>query len=131
MKLQTYKNTKTQGDAGLGIAIAYFAVNGYPCMIPLTDNQPYDLVVDYKGKLIKVQVKTVTYKGANGIYKCSLTTKGGNRSGNKNPKKLELIDVDYIFIVTGEGDKYFIPYNKVMSQINLGKLYEKYKVDLY
>lgn len=123
MKLQEYKNTKTQGDAGLGIAIAYFAVNGYPCMIPLIDNQPYDLVVDYKGKLCKIQIKTTSYKSKYDVFNVSLTTKGGNRTGNKSPKKLEVEDVDYIFVVTGDGDRYLIPYDKIMSTINLGEKY--------
>lgn len=126
MKLKTYKNSKTQGDAGMGIAIAYFTVNGYSCMIPLTDNQPYDLVIDYEGKLCKVQIKTCTYKDKYGIYNVSLTTKGGNRSGNKTAKKLELEDVDYIFVVTSDGTKYLIPYDKVRSTINLGSKYENF-----
>lgn len=54
-----FKNTKKQGDYGLGSAISYFTSQGYNISIPLTDSQDYDLVVeDTAGFLKKVQVKT-------------------------------------------------------------------------
>ena len=56
-----YRNTKKQGDVGLGAAIAFFSNLGYTVATPLTDSQNYDLVVDMDEGLKKVQVKT---KGA-------------------------------------------------------------------
>ena len=49
--MRKYKNSKKQGDAGLGIAIEYFTTKGYCVCIPLTDSQEYDLVVEIQNKL--------------------------------------------------------------------------------
>ncbi len=49
------KNSKKQGDIGLGAAIAYFTFKGFTVSIPLTDSQDYDLVVDDGHKLSRIQ----------------------------------------------------------------------------
>jgi hypothetical protein len=56
------KNTKSQGDVGLAIAIAEFTKRGWVVNLPLSDNQNYDLVVDDGELLKKVQVKTTRFK---------------------------------------------------------------------
>jgi hypothetical protein len=56
------KNSKKQGDVGMGVAIGYFAARGITVCIPLTDSQDYDLVIDLDDVLKKVQVKTTTSK---------------------------------------------------------------------
>lgn len=130
MKLkEKYINTKKQGDAGLGVAIAWFAINGHGVNIPLTDSQDYDIVVDIDGCLKRVQVKTSSYKSQYGIFFVSLTVKGGNRSCN-TIKKLNCNTVDLIFVVTSDGDNYLIPSKDIegQSSISLGKEYRKYKI---
>ncbi|HEY4409058.1 MAG TPA: group I intron-associated PD-(D/E)XK endonuclease, partial [Acidimicrobiia bacterium] len=49
-----HPNSRVQGDAGLGIAIAYFSRLGVRVGIPLTDSQPYDLLIDNRGELSRV-----------------------------------------------------------------------------
>jgi hypothetical protein len=51
-------NSKTKGDLAELKAATAFAELGYFVSIPLTDNAPYDLIVDTGEKLIKVQVKS-------------------------------------------------------------------------
>lgn len=51
-------NTRKQGDIGTSFAIAYFCSNGYTVSIPISDSQPYDLVIEKSGILQRVQVKT-------------------------------------------------------------------------
>ena len=46
------KNTRKQGDVGVGAAIAYFTEQGYMVAVPLTDNQDYDLVIEIHKELI-------------------------------------------------------------------------------
>lgn len=75
--LTGHKNTKKQGDVGLGLAIGWFTSQGHTVCVPLTDSQDYDLVVDIDGKLQKVQVKTTTYKAPSGAYSVGLSVKGG------------------------------------------------------
>ena len=47
MSLRGQKNSKKQGDIGLGIAIGWFATQGYTVCVPLTDSQDYDLDCNY------------------------------------------------------------------------------------
>lgn len=125
-----FKNTKKQGDAGLGAAISYFTLYGYTVSIPLTDSQDYDLIVDIGNSLYRVQVKTTTYK-IRDVYSVSLTIKGGNRTSiGSKIKKLDDTKVDAIFILTGSQDKYFIPLKDIeaRSNINLGSGYDKFRL---
>lgn len=123
------KNTKKQGDVGMGIAIGYFSIMGYTTSIPLTDSQDYDLVVDIDDKLYKVQVKTTTFKNSNGNYRVNLRVFGGNRSG-QTVKHFDNKVVDYLFVVTEDGDKYFIPSNQISTtnQLTLNHSFDKFKV---
>ena len=41
-----FKTNKEKGNTGLGIAIAYYSMNGYTVSIPLNDIQDYDLVIE-------------------------------------------------------------------------------------
>ncbi len=129
-----FKNTKKQGDWGLGIAIGYFAQEGVTVYLPLTDSQDYDLVIDVQSEvardkgLKKVQVKTTTHKAPSGNYYVSLTTKGGNRSGINKIKNFDNKNVDFVFIVTGDGTKYFIPARILNVSVTLGKDYDIFKL---
>lgn len=50
--------TKEQGIIGEAQVLAKFQSLNIPVSIPFGDNQPYDLIIDVKGKLYKIQVKT-------------------------------------------------------------------------
>ena len=123
------KNTKKQGDVGVGVAIGWFTSKGYTVCVPLTESQRYDLVIEEGGVLRKVEVKTTTYKSKYGIYNANLSTKGGNRTAAGSVKKFDPRDVDYVFILTGDGSMYLIPSARIESKtiINLGKKYEEFK----
>lgn len=51
-------NTKHAGDFAELLTAAKFAEKGYYVSLPMTDNAPYDLIVDFQGRLHKVQVKS-------------------------------------------------------------------------
>lgn len=130
MKLLNNYDTQTkQGNAGLGIAIGQFSSNGYTVLIPLTDSQEYDIVVDIGGKLTKIQVKTTLNKSKYSFI-VELRTKGGNKSGTGKTKLIDARNIDYLFIVDLDGNKYLIPSKTIngMSSISLGKKYEQYKL---
>lgn len=123
-----YENTKKQGDAGVGMAIGWFASRGWTVSIPLTDSQDYDLIVD-NGAIQRVQVKSTSFKSKYGVFTISLTVKGGNRSGTGKIKKFDKTKVDAVFALTSTGDMYFIPVNAVAtSSISLGHKMQKYRV---
>ena len=107
------KNSKIQANIGIGMAIAYFTIKGKIVCIPLTDSQDYDLIVDIEG-LKKIQVKTTRHKNKAGNYAVELRTK--THSGKKEYSYRGLGNVDYIFVLTDEGKKYFIPKEKITSK---------------
>ena len=123
------KNSKKQGDVGLGLAIAFFASKGWTVSIPLTDSQSYDLLID-DGKISRVQVKTTTQKGkAAGTYVVELRTLGGNQSFH-TVKKFSPESVDFLFVVTDDGSKYFIPSSSIAarSMLTIGEYSKEFQV---
>lgn len=128
--LLTYKNSKKQGDAGLGLAIGYFCSYGHPVAIPLTDSQDYDLIVEVNG-LKKIQVKTTKHKTASGLYEVGLRVLGGNSRTNYIHKHAHELDYDSLFVVTGDGAFYLIPKTAIShlrSSLVLGAKYRSYRV---
>lgn len=125
-----HKNSKKQGDAGLGIAIGWFAAQGYTVCVPLTDSQDYDLIVDMDG-LKRVQVKTTAYRNPAGNYVAGLRVHGGNRTGTGKVKFFNPSGVDLVFIVTACGANYLVPSNVCgRNSIALSAAaYGQYKVD--
>ncbi len=120
------KNTKKQGDVGLGAAIRYYTAAGYTVSLPITDNQEYDLIVEKEDGLKRIQIKTTRFK-RNDIYNVSLTIKGGNKS-NSTIKAFDPQKVDFIFILTDDGDEYEIPSSEVKQSISLGNSKLHFKV---
>jgi hypothetical protein len=125
MKLQDHKNPGKQGDAGMGVAIGWFASNGWTVCVPLTDSQEYDLVVENGKGLKTVQVKTSRCLNRAGNPRVELRTKSGMY------RKVKCLDMrlDYLFIVTDDA-KYLIPRKAIEAQVELilGKRYDRYRV---
>lgn len=126
-------NRTTQGNIGLGMAIAHFTMKCWTVCVPLNDNQPYDLVVEFEGKLQRVQVKTTGFKrgGKRGgdNYCVALKATRHNRSGFKT-NLFDSASCDYVFVLTEAGDKYLIPATEITAQheIILYAKYDKFKV---
>jgi hypothetical protein len=125
MKLSDHKSPGKQGDAGLGVAIGWFAANGYTVCVPLTDSQEYDLVVENGNGFKKVQVKTSRFMSPYGAPRVELRTKCG---AYKKVKHLSA-ELDFLFIVT-DATLYLIPMDCVTArtEITLGAKYAQYKV---
>lgn len=122
-------NSKKQGDVGTGIAIGWFVAKGYTVSVPLTDSQGYDLVVEIKGVLKKVQVKTSTFRRTAGSYVVELRTKGGNRSGSGKVKLFSQCKVDLLFVLTADGKRYLIPAKDCPAgSISLGEKWDSYVI---
>ncbi len=119
-----FKNSKKQGDAGLGQAIAYFTSKGYDVALPLTDSADWDLIVELEDGLKRVQVKTSSQLTETGIMKFNADVKGGNQSFKRTNAKMipdqnwELIFLHHL--VTGK--QALIPKEALTTkgQINLG-----------
>lgn len=126
------KNTKQQGNIGLGSAIQYFSQKLYTISLPLNDSQDYDLVVeDFDGTLKKVQVKTSSHLNRFGNTEVRLSVQGGNSKQNYIHKKANEVLYDWLFILCDNGDRYLIPkeiIKDLKSTITVGKMYQEYKI---
>ena len=96
------KNSHSQGNVGMGQAIAYYTLKGYTISIPLNDCQEYDLVVEYPDGLKKVQVKTTKHKAPSGNYIVNLRT----MSGYKDKYEFRIGTYDILFAVDELGNTY-------------------------
>ena len=119
-------NRKQIGRLGLSMAINYFTIQGYTVSLPINDTQWYDLIVEKQSKLYRVQVKGTSFKTKYGIYQVSLKSSGGTKG--KIYKTVCSTDVELLFVVTKDLDKYLIPVCDIhnMCTLNLGKEYNKY-----
>lgn len=122
------KNNKEKGNAGLGIAIAYFSTNGYTVSIPLNDTQDYDLIVEKENKFLSVQVKSTGCKTKYGKYQVALKSCGGTKGSTY--KTVIDTNVDLLFVVASDLSMYLIPVKDIKnrSTLNLCNQYEKYKI---
>lgn len=125
MKFQT---NKEKGNSSLGIAIAYYASNGYTVSIPLNDTQDYDLIVDKNNKIKRVQVKSSGCKTKYGNYQVALKSCGGTRGTTY--KTLIETNIDELFIVTEDLGMYVLPKEEINNKatLNICSKYEKYKI---
>ena len=129
-----FKNSKKQGDAGLGQAIAYFTMQGYDIALPLTDSADWDLIVEMEDGLKRVQVKTSSQITESGTMKFNCDVKGGNQTfKSTNHKKIQDQQWELLFLhhlVTNK--QALIPKTALTTQgqVNLGSSQCKYK-DFY
>lgn len=91
-------NSNQKGDKALGRAIRYFTSLGQTVLIPLTDSQSYDLVVDIQGSLKRVQVKSAN---KNIVRLRVLSSRAG---GKYTIKSFKRDDYDLLYAVTPRGD---------------------------
>jgi hypothetical protein len=75
---------------------------------PLFESPHYDLIADFDGPLVRVQVKTSTC-WRNGRYEVTIATRGGNQSWSGQVKRLDPTRCDALFIHVGDGRRWYIP----------------------
>ena len=124
-----HKNTRVQGNAGLGVAIAYLTRIGLDVAIPLTDTQRYDLIVVHEDGRDRVQVKTTTMKVGNS-YVVHLRTVGGNKS-QVIARPFDPTDYEWLFVVCADATAYLIPSSEITSResLSLGRKYERFRLE--
>jgi len=125
-----FKSNKEKGNAGLGIAIAYYSTNGYMVSIPLNDTQDYDLIVDKNNVLKKVQVKATSCKTKYNKYQVALKSCGGTKG--ETYKTIIDTKIDEVFIVTDTMEMFIIPIEEIKNKttLNLCEKYEKNRVKI-
>lgn len=106
---------KEKGDLAAAHAISYFMTNGYEVCLPIGDKRPYDIVVEYGGRLQRVQIKYAGYYKGAGKFKAALRTMGGNQSFH-TAKKYRDDDFDVLFIYVENGRKFVIPWDELQNR---------------
>ena len=126
-----FSTNKEKGNTALGIAIGYFASQGYTVSIPLNDTQDYDLVIEKNKVLQTVQVKSSGCIIKSNYFQVSLKSCGGTKG--KTYKRFKDTSVDLLFILLADSSMYLIPSNKISnsSTITLTPKYQKYLVNLF
>jgi hypothetical protein len=82
------------GNEAEGIALGHYVKAGLRVCIPFGTGGPYDLAVDTGTRIVKIQVKTATYR--NGCLQCK--TRRRNTGDQRTMRKYERDEVDYFVI---------------------------------
>lgn len=83
--------TKTKGDIGQAKVMGDLLVKGYKVAIPLGEDWRYDLIVDKKNKLLRIQCKYV--ESTNGVIKVRCET-----HDSRSYYRYQQSDLDYIAV---------------------------------
>ena len=97
-----------QGDFGELSAMHWLAKVGAKIWLPVGHSPDCDVIADLDGQLLRVQVKTSTCR-RKGRWEVTLCTRGGNQSWNGISKRLDPSRCDYLFVLVGDGRRWFIP----------------------
>ena len=81
---------------------------GYAVYLPVGHSPDCDLIAERDGLLLRVQVKTTTqyFKER---WTVTLCTRGGNQSWNGIVKRFSAARCDRLFVLVGDGRRWFIP----------------------
>ncbi len=129
-------NRRMQGDIGELSAMEWLASRGATVWVPFNHSPHVDLMAEWDGRIIRVQVKTSTFRGpvksGEERWKISIATNGGNRSWTGLAKKFDPARVDYLFVLVGDGRRWLIPARFVEAARSLalgGPKYSEFEVD--
>ena len=104
---------------------------GYGVWLPVGHSPDCDLIADDGETLLRVQVKTTTrYRSKR--WEVMLCTRGGNRSWNGLVKRFSAARCDRLFVLVGDGRRWFIPAEEVEGGTGVilgGPKYATFEVD--
>ena len=122
---------RRQGDLGEASAIEWLTRAGACVSLPIGASPDYDLIADFDGRLVRVQVNTSTC-WRNGRYEVTLATRGGNRSWSGVAKLLDVTRCDSVFVHVGDGRRWYIPSRAVGGASGIllgGPKYTQFEVE--
>jgi hypothetical protein len=129
-------NRRQQGDLGEASAIEWLTRMGAGVWIPLGHSPDADLVAEVDARLFRIQVKTTTFKrptlDGQDRWAVALATNGGNQSWSGVSKRFDPARCDFLFVLAGDGRRWFIPTSAVEGHrgINLGGArYSEFEVE--
>jgi Holliday junction resolvase-like predicted endonuclease len=129
-------NRRQQGDLGEASAIEWLTRQGATVSAPLGHSPDYDLIAEIGGGLMRVQVKTATRRVTtpDGFerWSVSVRTNGGNQSWSGTAKTFDPTKADALFVLVGDGRRWFIPAPDVegTSALRLGgRKYSEFEIE--
>ena len=125
-------NPREQGDLGEASAIEWLASRGASVYIPVLHSPDVDMVAWWESRWVGVQVKTSVHRTSLGYYGVAICTRGGNRSWSRIVKRFDASRCDYLFVLVGDGRRWFIHSGAVeaKTQVTLGgPKYSEYEVE--
>jgi hypothetical protein len=124
-------NPRRQGDLGEFSAMEWLDSRGHPIYVPIGHAPDCDLVTEIDGVLVGVQVKTSTFS-RRGRFEVALSTTGGNQTWTGIVKRFSSERCDWLFVLVGDGRRWFIPSAAVAGSSKLllgGPKYAAYEVE--
>ena len=113
MRRERAVNRRVQGDLGEASAIEWLTAKGALVWLPIGHSPDVDLLAEYDDRLLRIQVKTSTHRvttpGGHARWDACIATSGGNRSWTGTTKKFDPAKVDRLFVLVGDGRRWFIP----------------------
>ncbi len=128
-------NRRVQGDIGELSAMEWLASKNVVVWVPFTHSPHVDLMAEWGDDLLRIQVKTSTYRGskpASDRWHISIATNGGNQSWSGVAKRFDPTRVDYLFVLVGDGRRWFIPAHLVEGSRGLvlgGAKYSEFEIE--
>jgi hypothetical protein len=125
-------NPRQQGDLGEYSAIEWLSSQGYAVFVPIGHSPDVDLVALIEGRPARIQVKTSRRHIPTDRWSVMICTRGGNQSWNGLSKRFSPDRCDHLFVLVGDGRRWFIPSCVVQGTTAIavgGPTYAKYEVD--
>jgi hypothetical protein len=88
-------------------------------------------MAELEGRVMRVQVKTSGVL-RNGRWYVAICTRGGNQSWNGMTKVIDPARCEYLFVLVGDGRRWFIPTRALEARTKLclgGPKYSEYEVE--
>jgi hypothetical protein len=127
---------RQQGDLGEASAIEWLSRQGAVVALPFGHSPDFDLLAQIADRVIRVQVKSSTqrFRTPNGHlrYRVVLATHGGNQSWSGVAKVFDATKVDYLFALTSDGRRWFIPALDLQGRRGVqlgGTRYSEYEIE--
>jgi hypothetical protein len=124
------RDPRGQGDQGELSAMLWLAEQGADVFLPLQHCRDFDLIAYWGNGLKRIQVKT-SRCFLNNRWDITLCTRGGNRSWSGLVKYLDPTCYDYLFVLVGDGRRWFIPADAVGGKAGMqlgGPKYAAYEI---
>lgn len=122
---------RQQGDLGELSAIEWLASKGAVVLKPLFHSPDFDLAGALGDAIFSVEVKTSRRRNGH-RWSVAIATRGGNQSWNGVTKHFDAARCDYLFVLVGDGRRWFIPTRALGCRSGLtvgGPKYSEFEIE--